>query len=265
MKKLVSLHVLAVLLATAALVLVSAPARAYVYDDFNGTGINTSLWEDRNTAVAYFSQPGDGFLHFYSGGNLSNPTYTSDILRTPSRVGGAFFVAMHYSESTTTNDITGEFNGSGPVLWIGDSNKMVRLYYYATGSVSGIWGIERVGTQNTDGGWVYTPRHLTTAPFLVEGNYSSGWLGIGYDGTNLSLSYKGDEPSSVWQELYKYSPGFANDPYFAIEGYNPDPDGMLSFKVDQVQLNPVPLPPSALLLGTGLLGLLGLKRKTRRG
>jgi hypothetical protein len=236
MKKLVYLNVLAVFfIVAAAQVLLPVPAQAYVYDDFTDpTMINGSLWSDRGPMSGLFS-PQSGYLQFEdTGGGVDH----YQILRSFSRQTKPFFVSMQYSDLQATNSNP---MGSGPILFIGDLTNSVRVYEFISG---GLMGFRAKSTING----------VTTASDIIPTTVTSGWLGIGYNGTEASCWY---DMGSGWQLLTTYTPEFTSSPFFFIEGYN-EYGTALSFRADQVQV--VPLPPSVLLLGSALLGLGGWRR-----
>lgn len=248
MKKSDYLNFLGLILAMV-LLLFSTPAQAYVYDNFDGSGINTSLWSDRGLMNGLFTQPDDGYLHYY---DATGGIGYYQILRSAARQTTPFFVSMQYIDFHATNYATGPFEGSGPILWIGNSTNSVRLYeYIVAGDSQGFRAIKRID----HGGGV-----IEKAPLgdIIPTTAANASLGIYYDGTYVSFWY---DEGSGWREipLYApYAPGFT-DPYFFIQGYN-EYGTYLSFKVDQVQLNPVPLPAGVWLLGSGMVALAGWRR-----
>jgi len=231
----------ALLILSAALILFSGPAQAYVYDNFTGSGINPKLWTDIGPNTGLFSQPSGGPLYFI---NLSG--HQGDMLESHNPVSGAFFVSMQFSNFAATNTSTGEFTGSSVGLWVGDVNDLYMAVYSLKES-----GAVRHFRANSDINGSRT--HLGPAfPQVVD----NGWLGVGFNGVlgsggELTFWYK---DGSGWTELASAAPDFSSDPYFGILG--DDLNGIsLRFRVHEVDLTP--LPPSALLLGSGLLGLVG--------
>jgi hypothetical protein len=272
MKKLAGWHFFgACFILAFVLALVSEPAQAYVYDDFSGSGINSDLWLDRGPDSGLFSQSGDGYLLF------NDPTgFRSDNLRSKFNFNMPFFVSVDYSDYQTANYSSDYiFDGSGPVLRIGYATNFVSVYEYRNATAQGFWAV------SYDDGRSVPKQHLPYVDSLGEDfsyplrkliaghwvgyngwgteEHQSGRLGIGYDGTTVSL-YFDVGLGEGWQLFTTYNPGFDSDPYFFIQGYNLYGES-LSFKVDQVQFNPVPLPAGALLLGAGLLRLISYRKK----
>ena len=244
MKKLAGLHFIgAWLILLVAMVLFSGPAQAYVYDDFTSSGIDPSLWVDSGPNTGFFSQPGDGYLHFNdsSGGQ-------ADRLTSYNPVSGAFFVSMQYFDFQTINNQPAN---------VGQSSALRLRLESGTNNVGveegkNINGLFFDGQANRDG--TRTPLKSVSA-----GTTNSGWLGMYYNGILgaggvVDLWY---DSGAGWTLLDSWAPNFSAAPYFSIYGLD-QYGSSLSFQVNQVQV--VPLPPSVLLLGSGLLGLAGWRR-----
>ena len=229
-----------------ALMLFSAPAQAYVYDDFSGTGIDLTRWQYSGPSPWLFSQPGgkDDYLYF------SDPTGGQDaILRSYNTVSGAFFVSMQYLNFSAENTQPPyEYKSTCLQLMLSDGHN-VMLASECLNS----------GHQFFDGMSVIDGAFWDE---YVDTTVTSGWLGITYNGLfgeDGWVTFLYDDGTG-WKEIAACCPEFTSAPYFMIRGH--DLLGTeLSFQVDQVQV--VPLPPSVLLLGSGLVGLgaLGWRRR----
>lgn len=244
MKKLAVLHPFAALLIlSVALMLFSGPAQAYVYDDFTSSGISGSLWTDIGPNSGLFSQPGDSYLYFTSS-NYGEV----DKLKSSNPVSGPFFVSNSYSNFQAVAPYHGQWLASNVELQLSDGTNTVFV----------------VEGENSNGKFfaatsVINGTKSNVAIIGISG-ITSGWLGMGYNG----ISGAGGEATfwynsgAGWTELASCAPDFSQAPNFFIVGYNYG--SSLSFQVDQVQLTSTPLPPSVLLLGSGLLGLVGWRR-----
>lgn len=245
MKKSAVLYPLAAwLILAVVLMLFAGAAQAYVYDDFTSAGINPSKWSDNGPNYGFFSQPGDGYLHYSDPGNIN------DRLKSANPVSGAFFLSMQYSNFQATNSYQGgQFQATTVELMVAVPNYGV---FVLEGNKGGSLFFQAAYSKPGD-------KQNLCAP--IPTSVDSGWLGIGYNGISgpggqLTLWYNA---GAGWTELATYAPNFSQTPIFQIAGYDPPPSGQsLSFRVDQVQLTPVP--PSLLLLGSGLAGLAGWRR-----
>jgi hypothetical protein len=244
MRKLAVLNSFAALLIlSVALMLFAGPAQAYVYDDFTSNGINTNLWTNMGPDSNLFSQPGNGDTYLYFSSITSQQ---KDILSSKNPVSGAFFVAMQYSSFQATN--TAEpYHSSGVHLYLS----------YGTNIVD----VDRLNYSNAN----FFQGFSTITGFSdpISSTVDHGWLGIGYNGIpglegQVTVWY--DDAGAGWHKLATYAPNFNGDPYFSIMGKTQTSSTLLSFQVNQVQLTHTPVPPSVLLLGTGLLGLAGWRR-----
>lgn len=234
MKKLAILKFFAVwLILSAALILFSGPAQAYVYDDFTSVGINTSLWHDMGPNPGLFSQPGDGNLYYSDNGSKK------DNLVSSNPVSRAFFVSMQYSNFQATNSQPWDlFLSSGPQLTLSDGTNSVSVHESLNaGGTFFVAGYTIDGVH--DHAW-------------IETDVNSGWLGIRYNGIlgtggRVTLYYKAGAASTEWMQIAAWAPNFSQNPYFLVVGN--DKDGTsLSFRVNQVQLAPTSFPIGALML-----------------
>lgn len=227
------------------------PAEAYLYDDFTDVGISNAKWTDRGPNQGFFTQPGDSYLYYNdpTGGH-------KDELMVAQRPSGAFFVSMQYSSFLSNNiQPSGIQRGSAAMLVAGfSSGPAVGIYEYQNSTGKGFEAI-------------YTINGVARAFTNIKTNVDSGWLGIGYNGILGSggVTTLWIDPGTGWSKLAKFYPSFASSPGVGIEGWNPS-SSSLSFQVDKVVLSPnsqppVPIPAAVWLLGSGLVGLAGLRKR----
>jgi len=235
-----------------ALILVSSPAQAYIYDSFPGPGpgINSSLWKDIGPNTGLFSVQSTGGLNF----NDPSPGGNVDQLISAAPVSGPFFVSLNYSAFSANNTTTGseDFSASSVGLWVGEPSDFYIAGYSLkdSGANTGFRANSFISGTSTH----LSPKVSASAPSGSLGVYFNGELGAG---GVLTLWYN---DGAGWTELASADPDFTSDPYFAIMGYDLD-GSSLSFKVSEVDI--VPLPPTALLLGSGLLGLAAVRLRSR--
>jgi hypothetical protein len=254
MKKKPLLNVLAALLVFTVLpILFSSPAGAFgVYDDFTSAGINTSLWFDFGPNMGLYSEPSGGPLSFNdaTGGQW-------DILSSANPESGAFFVSMQYSNLSANNtNALGSGKASVAAVFVGYQSNAVLMNEYEESNNYGFLANSDVNGTVTV---LSNPPPSTTVTGGTLGIYYNGVLG---PGGMVSFWYN---TGSGWIYLTDFAPNFSTTPYFGISGE--DLYGQsLSFDVSNVTISqdaPVPLPPSLLLLGPGLLGLLAMRRRSK--
>jgi len=240
------------LIVTVAVMLVASPASAYVYDDFSGSGYGAK-WTDIGPNTGLFSQPGDGYLYFNDPANGGH----QDRLKSTTTFSGALFVSLQYEFISVSNTATGAGQGSSVSVVLSDglsSPNAVAVWEYYEGGLAHQYGFN--GGQTVAGNSTGTVPNRTT-------NVTSGWLGIEYNGllgTAGQVILKYDDGTG-WQQLGTFTgTNFANNPYVIIRGH--DLYGTsLSFKVNEVGINPVPIPPALWLFGPGLVGLAAVRRR----
>jgi len=252
MKKLSVLSFFSALLSLLlALLLFSGLAQAYVYDTINLT--------DDGPDTGYFTYtPGSYPLSFSTNAQII------DKLGSTSPISGAFTVVMQYSGfdaiNTTKPSAGNEFVGSSIDLQVGfsgSSPNLASVYEYTDGNGTYFEALKYVGTTKTH---LYLP-----TPGPDAKGVTNGWLAISYNGKSgsggmLTLMYSLND--ITWNTLGTWDPGWTADPYFFVEGYNPDGTS-LEFEVNAIDI--VPLPPSLFLLGSGLLGLGALGWRRQQG
>jgi hypothetical protein len=170
----------------------------------------------------FFSQPGDGHLHYSDGG------YKNDRLSSANPVRGAFFVSMRYSNFIASNNTE-----PGWIL-----SSCVELKLQAGDRAVFIAGYQKNSEQGFGAAYSIPGDKNLLCNVVVQG-INSGWLGMGYNG----ISGAGGEATfwydtgAGWTKLATYAPNFSGDPSFMVQGY--DLYGQsLSFQVDQVLVFP---------------------------
>jgi hypothetical protein len=239
-----------------AILFASTSARAELYDDFNGIGIDGSKWTVRDPG-GLFSQTGDGQLHFYSATDdpIPGATLTSTAFFTP-----GFFSMDFNSFSSTNTSPGGQGLGSFAGLGLGTQTSYVRILRGRV--ISEQWGYFEANYY--DG----TPLHV----WYIPADATSGKLGLYYDGS--MVRFFSNNGLDGWHELdttgpdtrgriVSVAPGWTSPPPLFVTG-TPGGSGATEFSVDNVQFTPTPEPSTMLLLGSGLIGLVGFATRFRK-
>jgi hypothetical protein len=218
-------------------------AKADIYDDFSGLGIDSRRWTTSNPPVL-FSQPGDGKLHF---GPLTNTERTGNEKIVSNGPFGPGFFSMKFCDFTSTNhEAPGSRRGAFAALGLGRANNFVRILR----DQNGVWNPVK-GSCDLIG--VFEVNYIENGKIqvhYVETNVTQGQLGLYYDGTKVTFYYnsrdgwkrtgwKTEGQKGEW--VGEWTPNWTSNPKLYIQGY--DLYGRTSFSVDNVEYTPVPNPP----------------------
>jgi hypothetical protein len=267
--KLSAKNIMVLLVALFVLLFFFGAANAALYDDFTGTGIDTTKWTVNGNG---FTQAGDGYLR-YGGTTSSNAKLTSTALYTS----GTF--TMPFADYLSNNNApAGEGLGSVVALGLGsrDSEAWVRI---ERGQVLGT----SIG-QYIEVNWAFQSDWSNIYVNYVQSDIASGDLRLQYDGTNVAFFYRTLE-TDPWTQMVKTGAGGqpvldTNNqtqpliitphwgdavPMFiqAIPGGDSSNNYNLSFKVDNVSVS-VPEPSAVLLFAPTLAGIAILRRKFQK-
>jgi len=214
--------------------LLGATAKADIYDDFSGKGIDTGKWAISDPKDL-FSQPGDGHLHFYSDNSSGlTPAPGGSLISTRSFTTG--FFSLNFSKFSSTNrSPSNQGLGSFAAIGLGTRTKYVRMLRGRV--VSERWGYFEANYY--DG----TSLHV----WYIFTDVTSGQLGLVYDGSTVDFFY--NNGMDGWKKLeitgpdtkgriVKVTPGWSSPPPLFISG-TPGASGLTKFSAESVQFEPV--------------------------
>lgn len=247
----------------------SASASYYSYDFTSGT--LTSEWSDITT-VSNIRVEGVGL---YDGLGSTGNQFSGNFLRNESGGYGATPADPVIPQTPTTLTLTGLPAHNSVSLgfllavidsWDGNSTEKISDYPvgpdYFNVKVNGNLIFSATFYNISDGSQSYSGAMLGGA--RSQRGFNSSWLDsaydMGLDSVFQNISHTGDTLTVEW---FADGPGWQGEN--ARWSYTHDE----SWAIDNVRVdlfldgNPVPLPPTALLLGSGLLGLgvLGFRKK----
>jgi hypothetical protein len=219
------------LIVVLSLLFCAAVAEAYIYDDFNSVGIDTTKWTISDP-LQLFSQPGDGQLYFSSDNNAGVSPAPGGTLTSTTSFGPGFF-SMDFNHFFSSNSSpAGQGLGSFAALGLGTkSTKYVRMLRGRV--ISEAW--DYFEANYFDGALLHV--------WYVFADVASGRLGLQYDGSTVSFFY--DDGVNGWQRLdtsgpdtqghiVAVTPGWSSPPPLFVGG-TPGGSGATAFQADKVE------------------------------
>jgi hypothetical protein len=201
----------------------------------------------------------NGTMHNFSGGTINNNVGTFGISGTMyNNSGGTINNSSIIANSGTLNSSGGTLNNSGGLynygtLIIGEGNFVFSLInldrYWRHDSRSwndGPWigGYQAANGQEPNGGWTWVKNEEPWNYSKWASGQPNDWKGDAPLGEDyLNYFGWGTTPAQTWNDISNTS---------TIKAY-----------VVEKNLNPVPIPAAVWLLGSGLLGLIGIRKKIR--
>jgi len=230
--------VAAVLVATVVWLAPAANAAVQTFDVNNG-GWKTYSIDGQGYVTgadsAFNSTGGNpgGYISGNVGSDVNNRLYSFEV--SGSAVG-----------SLTGQRLTVDYRSTGTVT--GPSNPNVRFYIGDTGGTNYFVSLYNWNA-NTAGIWTTNAVSIDASNFMAWPNYNAG-----------TLTFSQVVANPGWVGLL-----FSNGDFSSNGNLGFTSTGGATISIDNVGIpNPVPIPGAVWLLGSGLLGLVGLRRKMKR-
>lgn len=263
MKKMTWVSTVAMVLFLFTLSTSPAIADLVVYDDFNGTSIDSAKWSAGTLYGAPVTSVSSGALHFSGTGSSTYPMneswFTKKNPTFPAYDGGG----ISYANFSASNG--GQMAQANALFaWIGTiTSQNVGLdKYYVSRYQQTLNNVENNGISVMH---EYGPDrdHLTRVTlFAMLTTGTSGGLYVAYNNGQMMLGC-GDPQNPQW--LYGATVAFPTTPLIGFGAQSGTSNSTLSVDVEKYYLHSspsaVPIPAAVWLLGSGFLGLLGLRRK----
>lgn len=230
-------------------------ANALIYDDFNTSSIDTDKWnfkEGMGFTTGLFSQS-EGTLNFNATNQTSHVMqgiYTTETFTKPLNASLQFF---DFSSSMSSSYLAMGFGQYENFIEVCRVQTTTSSYFMAAhGYIDSLGGVH----------------YWASSSQMIDNISDYGQLGLIYDGTIVTAAFKTSmdlDPNNGWTIIASFNPQFSDDliPQLGISA-DSHGQGNFSFKLDNVTINSVPEPASMLLLGLGLIGLAGARRKFQK-
>jgi len=221
----------------------------------------SSLWVNNNGNITFNAGLSSFTPLAFPGANKIVAPYWADVDTRGSGSGLAYYGER--TDSTTLNTISSQvntaFSGAGFTATYGFVATWDHVGYYS-GHVDMLNTFQAVLV--TDGSNSYAIFNYLDEGMSWETGDASGGSG-GFGGTEAAAGFDAGDGTNYYTIPGSFNPGIAN----ALEdGSNMGTPGRWIFKISEADIEPsepsaVPLPGAVWLLGSGLMGLVGVRRR----